>query len=110
MSIFQAEDGMRDIGVTGVQTCALPIFFWLIFSLLFSLYASNAGSYNETYGSLAGVIILMLYVYYSALIMLVGAEMNQVIEWHIPGGKDEGEKLPEDDRKPDAHRLNREEG
>ncbi len=88
----------------------LAFVFWLIFSLLFSLYASIAGSYNETYGSLAGVIILMLYVYYSALIMLVGAEMNQVIEWHIPGGKDEGEKLPEGDRKPDVHRLNREEG
>jgi membrane protein len=86
----------------------LAFVFWLIFSLLFSLYTSIAGSYNETYGSLAGVIILMLYVYYSALIMLVGAEINQVIEWHIPGGKNEGEKLPEDDRKPDVHCLNRE--
>src|SRR5918995_767922 len=51
---------------------------------------------------------LMLYVYYSALIMLVGAEINQVIEWHIPGGKNEGEKIPEEDRRPDAHTLNRE--
>jgi membrane protein len=85
--------------------------FWLIFSLLFSLYASTIGgnSYSETYGSLAGVIVLMLYVYYSALIMLVGAEMNQVIEWHIPGGKNEGDKVPEDDRKPDIHHLKREE-
>jgi membrane protein len=88
----------------------LAFVFWLIFSLLFSLYASIAGSYNETYGSLAGVIILMLYVYYSALIMLIGAEINQVIEWHIPGGKNEGEKVPEDDRKPDVRRLNREGG
>src|ERR687897_478677 len=86
--------------------------FWLVFSLLFSLYASTFGgnSYNETYGSLAGVIILLLYVYYSALIMLVGAEMNQVIEWHLPGGKDEGEKVPKDERKPNLHRLNREAG
>jgi membrane protein len=88
----------------------LAFVFWLIFSLLFSLYVSMSGSYNETYGSLAGVIILMLYVYYSALIMLVGAEMNQVIEWHIPGGKNEGEKIPDDDRKPDVHGLNREAG
>jgi membrane protein len=88
----------------------LAFVFWLIFSLLFSLYVSVAGSYNQTYGSLAGVIILMLYVYYSALIMLVGAEMNQVIEWHIPGGKNEGEKIPEDDRQPDVHRLDREAG
>ena len=90
----------------------IAFVFWLIFSLLFSLYASTFGgsSYNETYGSLAGVIVLMLYVYYSALIMLIGAEVNQVIEWHIPGGKNEGEKIPEDDRRPDAHRLNRESG
>jgi membrane protein len=88
----------------------LAFVFWLIFSLLFSLYASLAGSYNETYGSLAGVIILLLYVYYSALIMLVGAEINQVIEWHIPGGKNEGEKIPEEDRRPDVHRLNRKNG
>jgi membrane protein len=89
----------------------IAFVFWLLFSLLFSLYASTFGgsSYNETYGSLAGVIVLMLYVYYSALIMLVGAEMNQVIEWHIPGGKDEGDKIPEEDRKPDIHHLNREE-
>jgi membrane protein len=87
----------------------LAFVFWLIFSLLFSLYVSTFGgsSYSDTYGSLAGVIVLMLYVYYSALIMLIGAEMNQVIEWHIPGGKNEGEKIPEEDRKPDVHRLNR---
>src|SRR3712207_4272189 len=84
----------------------LAFAFWLVFSLVFSYYAGNFGSYNETYGSLAGVIIFMLYIYYSALIMLVGAEMNQVIEWHIPGGKDEGEKEPKDDQ-PQAHRLER---
>ena len=58
-------------------------------------------------GSLAGVILFLLYVYYSAFIMLIGAEMNQVIEWHIPGGKDEGEKIPEEDRKPDVRPLAR---
>ena len=83
----------------------LAFILWLLFSLAFSYYASNFGSYGATYGSLAGVILFMLYIYYSALIMLTGAEMNQVIEWHIPGGKDEGEKIPEEDRKPDVHQL-----
>ena len=87
----------------------LAFVFWLVFSLLFSFYVGNFGSYNETYGSLAGVILLMLYIYYSALIMLIGAEMNQVIEWHIPGGKDEGEKVPEEDRKPNVRPLRKEE-
>jgi membrane protein len=87
----------------------LAFAFWLLFSLLFSFYVGNIGgdSYNETYGSLTGVILLLLYIYYSAFIMLIGAEMNQVIEWHIPGGKDEGEKVPEEDRKPDVRRLAR---
>jgi membrane protein len=84
----------------------LAFVFWLLFSLAFSFYASNSGA-SSTYGSLAGVIIFMLYVYYSAFIMLIGAEMNQVIEWHIPGGKDEGDKEPEEDRKPDVRRLAR---
>jgi membrane protein len=38
------------------------------------------------------VIILLLYLYYTAYIVLLGAEMNQVIEEHIPEGKNEGEK------------------
>ena len=88
----------------------LAFVFWLLFSLLFSFYVGNFGSYSASYGSLAGVIILMLYTYYSALIMLIGAEMNQVIEWHIPGGKDEGEKTHGEDRKPNVHRLARSEG
>lgn len=72
--------------------------FWLIFSLIFSYYVGNSSSF-ETYGALAGVIILMLYFYYSAAIVLVGAEMNQVVEENAPGGKNKGEAMP-DDRKP----------
>lgn len=65
---------------------------WIVFSVLFSLYINNFGSYNATYGSLAGVAIFLFYIYWSALIMLIGAEMNQVIEEHIPEGKNEGER------------------
>ena len=70
----------------------IAVTFWLVFSVLFSLYVNNFGSYNATYGTLAGVAIFLFYIYWSALIMLVGAEMNQVIEGHIPEGKNEGEK------------------
>lgn len=77
--------------------------FWLIFSLIFSYYAGNTGSF-DTYGALAGVIILMLYFYYSAAIVLIGAEMNQVVEENIPGGKNKGEELP-DDKKPPEERT-----
>ena len=74
----------------------IAVVLWLVFSLLFSLYVNNFGSYNETYGAFAGIAILMLYIYYTAYILLMGAEMNQVIEEHIPGGKNEGEKTMND--------------
>jgi membrane protein len=70
----------------------MAVTMWLLFSLLFRLYVENFGSYGATFGSFAGIIILMLYIYYSSFIMLVGAEMNQVIEEHAPEGKNEGEK------------------
>jgi membrane protein len=73
---------------------------WLLFSLIFSYYVGNSGSF-DTYGALAGVIILMLYFYYSAAIVLIGAEMNQVVEENIPGGKNKGEKLPDDEKPPE---------
>jgi membrane protein len=70
----------------------IAVTLWIVFSVLFSVYINNFGSYNATYGSLAGAAIFLFYIYYSSLIMLVGAEMNQVIEGHIPEGKNEGEK------------------
>jgi membrane protein len=80
----------------------LAFAFWLLYSLLFSLYLDTFGSYDTTYGALAGVILLTFYIHYSAVILLVGAEVNQVIEWHIPGGKNEGDKVPKDDRPKDG--------
>ena len=66
---------------------------WLVFSTAFSLYVQNFGSYNKTYGALAGVIILLLYTYYTSFIFLFGAEANQVIEDVAPDGKNEGDKV-----------------
>jgi len=51
----------------------VAVLMWLLFSLAFSVYVERSGSFNATYGSLAGIAILMLYTYYSAFIMLVGA-------------------------------------
>lgn len=76
----------------------VAVLMWLLFSLAFAVYVEGSGSFNATYGSLAGIAILMLYIYYSAFIVLVGAQMNQVIEEHIPGGKDEGEKTIDEDQ------------
>jgi membrane protein len=48
-------------------------------SLLFSIWAGTFGSYNETYGSLAAVVILLLWFQLTAMSVLVGAEVNQVV-------------------------------
>ena len=49
---------------------------WLVGSVAFSLYVNNFGSYNKTYGALAGVVVLMLWLYLTAYIVLLGAEIN----------------------------------
>ena len=55
-------------------------FALLLFSMLFSWYAANFGSYNETYGSLGAVIGFMTWIWLSAVIVLVGAELNAEVE------------------------------
>jgi membrane protein len=77
----------------------LSAVLWLLASLGFKLYVANFGSYNETYGSLGGVIVLMLWFYLSGLVILAGAELNAEIEHASPYGKDPGEKVPGEKKK-----------
>jgi membrane protein len=53
---------------------------WLALSGLFALYTSLSDSYNETYGSIAGGIVLMLWLNYSAVALLFGAELNAELD------------------------------
>ena len=53
---------------------------WLAISALFSLFTSYSSSYDRTYGALAGAIILLLWLNYSAVALLFGAELNAEIE------------------------------
>jgi membrane protein len=59
---------------------ALGAVLWLALSGLFALYTSFSSSYDRTYGSLAGAIILLLWLYYSAVALLLGAELNAELE------------------------------
>jgi membrane protein len=53
---------------------------WLVGSLLFALYVRNSDSYDETYGALGGVIVLLMWFYLSGYIIILGAEINAEME------------------------------
>lgn len=53
---------------------------WVVASVLFSFYVDNFGSYSETYGALAGVVVLLLWFWLTALVILLGAEINAETE------------------------------
>lgn len=66
---------------------------WICISLAFSYYINNFSSYDRTYGSLGAVIVLLLWLYISGFIILVGAVINSVIEHSSKEGKEPGEKV-----------------
>jgi membrane protein len=72
---------------------------WVLVSLIFKLYISYFGNYNETYGTLGAFIVLLTWFYLSGLSVLVGAEMNAEIEHASPHGKNPGEKVPGEKKK-----------
>ncbi|WP_407296054.1 YihY/virulence factor BrkB family protein [Stutzerimonas zhaodongensis] len=70
----------------------LAVIVWIAASVAFGLYVQNFGNYDATYGSIGAVIVLLLYFYISAAVLLFGAEMNAVIEHASAEGKNEGDK------------------
>jgi membrane protein len=62
----------------------LGSLLWLALSALFALYTSFSDSYDRTYGSLAGAVVLLLWLDYSALAVLLGAELNAELERRRP--------------------------
>jgi len=73
---------------------AFATVVWLIVSLAFRWYVSAFANYQKTYGAIGAAIVALLWFYVSGIAMLLGAEMNAVIEHASPEGKDEGEKVP----------------
>lgn len=70
----------------------LAVTVWIAASVGFNIYVSKFGDYDATYGSIGTIIVLLLYFFISAAVMLFGAEINAVIEHYSPEGKDRGEK------------------
>ena len=58
----------------------LAALLWVIGSLLFSLYTANFAKYNETYGSLGAIVVVMLWLFLTAAVVMIGAELNAELE------------------------------
>jgi membrane protein len=71
---------------------------WILASVGFSIYANSFGNYNKTYGALAGVIILMFWLYLTAVIVLVGAELNTEMELQTARDTTKGSEQPMGER------------
>jgi membrane protein len=67
---------------------------WLVTSILFSVYVSNFGSYNETYGSLGAGVVFLMWLYLSAFIVLIGAELNSEMEHQTTRDTTRGAEQP----------------
>ena len=66
---------------------AFAVLVWLLASWGFGEYVSRVGSYEVSYGALGGMIVLLLWMYISSLVVLLGAEINAILEHRSPEGK-----------------------
>ena len=73
-------ESWRDV-VPGVITATV---MWAATSLGFSVYVSSYGSYNATYGALGAAVVLLLWFWLTALSVIFGAELNEVLRLHRP--------------------------
>jgi membrane protein len=71
---------------------------WMVVSLLFSWYAANFGSYNETYGSLGAVVGFMMWLWLSAIVVLLGAELDAEMEHQTAKDTTTGRPMPMGER------------
>ena len=66
------ERGFRLLSPGGI----VAVLVWVAASAGFAFYVSNFGSYNETYGSIGGVIVFLVWLWISNIAVLLGAELN----------------------------------
>jgi hypothetical protein len=98
MIYYVAPDAEQDwIWITPGSVLATTL--WVLISLGFKFYVARFGSYNATYGTIGGIIVLLTWFYVSSLAILVGAELNAEIEHASPYGKDPGEREPGEKKK-----------
>ena len=67
---------------------------WLIGSILFALYVRNFDTFGRTYGAIGGVVVMLMWFYVSAFVVILGAEINSELERQTVRDTTEGEPKP----------------
>jgi membrane protein len=90
----------------------LAVLVWIAGSAAFAFYVANFGSYNKTYGALAGVIVFLVWMWLTNVAVLLGAELNaetergREIEEGVPGAEEEIQapyrRVPKDEEEKNA--------
>lgn len=78
------------LSVGAVAACLL----WIVGSAGFAFYVGNFGSYNESFGTLAGVVVLLMWFWISAFIIMLGAELNAEMEAQTSYDTTVGQDMP----------------
>jgi membrane protein len=106
--LYNAAPNVRHGGFRWITPgAALSVVIWLIASGLFAFYVANSSSYNKTYGSIATVIIFLVWMWITNLSLLLGVEFDAGLEHErarregVPE-KDELFAVAKDTRKFDA--------
>jgi membrane protein len=82
--LYYASPNVRQRGFRWVTPGAVvALVIWLVTSGAFALYVSQFGSYNKTYGSLAGVVVVLIWMWITNLAILFGHELNAELEREI---------------------------
>jgi membrane protein len=94
--LYYAAPNAKLRGVKSILPgAALAVVVWLLASAAFAFYVANFGSYNKTYGTLAGVVLFLVWLWITNVAILFGAELNaerersEQLEEGVPGAERE---------------------
>ena len=83
----------KDINLASTLPGAIfSTFGWMVTTAIFSFYVSNFGRFSITYGSLVGIILLLMWLYLSSLIIILGGEINATLQFFRINGFNVNEK------------------
>jgi membrane protein len=75
VALFKLLPNVQQRWSHAIVASTVTTILWLVATLIFRFYVQHFGSYNKTYGTIGGVIVLLTWMYYSMFVLLVGGEL-----------------------------------